>query len=1691
MARFLVPSRSHLLSALSISGAIVASFQFPAIAQIIPDNTLGSERTAIAPNQPIRGLPATLIRGGAARGANLFHSFAEFNVSEAQRVYFANPIGIANILSRVTGANPSRILGTLGVDGAANLFLLNPNGIVFGANARLDVAGSFVATTADRFVFGDGLAFGATNPQAPPLLTMNIRPGLQYGATSQAAIANAGNLSVGQDLTLAAGNLDLQGSLQAGGDLTLRALDTLRLRDRVTAPSIIAAGGQLAVQGDRIVDIFALNHPNSGLFAGRDLVLRSANTIGGDAHYYTGGNFRIEKLDGSLGNLYSPYDPVIRASGDVSFFAYEGASLHIFAGGSVTIPGYVWIQAPDAVSGLPAQVVELANGERIPISGQTEPTLDIRAGTTDFAPPGTSGLGSAGTIFPPAAETASPTSANIAIGTILFANTPFDINAGTGNLPLQGKILITNQYRPNPALTGDIQLTNTLPGILAGRAIVNGDFSGGGDIDLHSRGNLTIAGIVNADPASFPLPGGSTVLGNGGNVKLSANGDITLTPGSLINSTGVLGGNITVTSGGTVSASGPLLPETQVTGFASFSVGPAPANLRGGDITIRARSLSLSDRASIVTSTIPLINLIPSSQQRSAEANAGNISIQVADRVTLTGGSQIRGLIEAGGIGKAADIDIQARSLEVVGSQIGTALFREIRDPQGNLLLQGAQGSGGTIRVTATERVLLSGINPEGFSSGLIALTERGAAGNAGDVFVNTGDFRVENSAVVATSARGTSGDGGKITIQANTFAAIAGGRVQSNTDSAGRGGDIEITATDRLTISGADTNFADRINIINANLTGGTSVDDVLGGVLFSNSGVFANTRGTGTAGKVTLSAKLMALSDRGLVLTGTLAAGNGNDVQLRVQTLNMTSGAEVVTATNGAGTGGNILVEPLDSTLPSAVNISGFAPFTQLVLNELNIAPDGRGFLTFEPDGGFSSGLIANAEAGATNASQGGTIVINNINALRLENGGVLSARTRGAAAGGNILVTNARTIDITGGGQMNTAAFSTGPAGNILITASGDINLSGIDPNWQTRINAIQTAWQNLGLSENDAQARAEFTVDPASDRSGLQARSISETGTGSGSIVVTSTNGSISVTNAAGISNSTAGSGVAGSNRFVSLIAKETIAFDDAVVLSQVDPSATDNGGTIFLEASQVTLRNGTELQAQTAGVGAAGNILIDTNGTNGGSVLIDDSRVFSSVEPGGTGTGGYIFIDTGTFTLTDRSELQVLLRRSPTDPSDSDFGKPAAIGIPGVVYVKASDRMTLANGSKIFSTIEEGATSTGVNPFAAQALGIFSRQNQGTSSAGAIFLETNHLTLTENSALTTSTYGIGDAGAVLILANNTVSLNTGSFILSEVGETANGIGGGIGLVTNKLTLEDRSEINVNNQGQKEAGDILIGADAIRVDRRSRISATTASGDGGNIALNVPDVLTLRRNSKISTNAGERQGAGRGGNIRINADFIVSAPLENSDITANAYAGEGGRVNIDAQGVYWMIKRSRADLESLLKNPPFDPDRLPTNDITASSERGVEGEVTITTPDIDPSRGLVELPGAPVDASRLIAQRCPQTRSERLARQQNTFYIVGRGGLPHRPGDLPLPPYSTGEVRSIPSDQSASPASVAPADRSQPDTPNSASAPTEIVEAQGWVKDANGDIWLVAEGATPVTIESPACPPLTPE
>ena len=229
----------------------LAVFSVPVFAQIVPDNTLGSESSQVTPNVNIRGLPAERINGGAVRGSALFHSFSEFNVNNGQRVYFSNRAGIANIFSRVTGKNVSNVLGTLGVDGGANLFLLNPNGILFGPNAQLDIQGSFLATTESSFKFSDGSEFSATQPQAAPLLSINVPLGLQWGTQPLGKINNAGNLQVGSGQTLALHGSDVTstGSLSAPGGTVMMLGDRIGLLDNARINVASATGGGTVLIG--------------------------------------------------------------------------------------------------------------------------------------------------------------------------------------------------------------------------------------------------------------------------------------------------------------------------------------------------------------------------------------------------------------------------------------------------------------------------------------------------------------------------------------------------------------------------------------------------------------------------------------------------------------------------------------------------------------------------------------------------------------------------------------------------------------------------------------------------------------------------------------------------------------------------------------------------------------------------------------------------------------------------------------------------------------------------------------------------------------------------------------------------------------------------------------------------------------------------------------------------------------------------------------------------------------------------------------------------------------------------------------------------------------------------------------------------------------------------------------------------
>jgi filamentous hemagglutinin family protein len=161
------------LGFVSLSGVI--TLQHVNAQAVLPDATLNT--TVIQTGNTFT------IENGTTSGTNLFHSFREFSIPTGGSAIFNNATNIQTIFSRVTGGSISSIDGVIRANGTANLFLLNPAGIVFGPNASLNIGGSFVGTTAQSIQFADRTELSAVNPTSPALLTMSVPIGLQLGST--------------------------------------------------------------------------------------------------------------------------------------------------------------------------------------------------------------------------------------------------------------------------------------------------------------------------------------------------------------------------------------------------------------------------------------------------------------------------------------------------------------------------------------------------------------------------------------------------------------------------------------------------------------------------------------------------------------------------------------------------------------------------------------------------------------------------------------------------------------------------------------------------------------------------------------------------------------------------------------------------------------------------------------------------------------------------------------------------------------------------------------------------------------------------------------------------------------------------------------------------------------------------------------------------------------------------------------------------------------------------------------------------------------------------------------------------------------------------------------------------------------------------------------------------------------------
>ena len=259
----------------------------------------------------------------------------------------------------------------------------------------------------------------------------------------------------------------------------------------------------------------------------------------------------------------------------------------------------------------------------------------------------------------------------------------------------------------------------------------------------------------------------------------------------------------------------------------------------------------------------------------------------------------------------------------------------------------------------------------------------------------------------------------------------------------------------------------------------------------------------------------------------------------------------------------------------------------------------------------------------------------------------------------------------------------------------------------------------------------------------------------------------------------------------------------------------------------------------------------------------------------------------------------------------------------------------------------------------------------------------------------------------------------------------------------------LVLSNVEVFGNSNGSNAPAGQVKIEATSVTLNQTEISVSSISDREGGDIIFNVDDTLLLRNGSLINAEATDE---GDGGNIDIDAGFVVGLPNENSDIIANAFGGTGGNIDITATQIFGFIQRSGLSTQELRSNT--------TSDISASSQLGLQGVIDITTLEEDPSRSLTELPVQPQTPDPL--QTCQTPNGEPVG----SFVSTGRSGLPLDPTD-PLNNSDIWEDVHPPSQQPAPPPEP-PDVSSTPDSPQS----EEVEAAGGWVVNDRGNVELVA-------------------
>lgn len=766
------------LGALSL---LLLSANNPVSAQVTPDTTLPNNSVVIPQNNSFR------IEGGNTSGSNLFHSFQEFSVPTGGEAFFNNAPNIQNIFSRVTGRNISNIDGLIRANGTANLFLINPNGIIFGQNAQLNIGGSFIGSTANSIRFLDGSEFSAVNPTAPSLLTINVPIGLQFGPNPM-SIVNQSQTTTQVDLPTFPIKLPLDNKVglatQPGQTLALVGGDI-----QLNGGNLSSSNGQIhlgSVASPGLVNLAAtpqgltFNYDNVADFGNIQIFNGSTiNTsgLGGGKVEIRGGNV---SLNG--GRIYGLTWGSIDGRGiDISaqnFRAQGGAQMSTLTLGNGA-GGAVNIRATDSVeiNGIGLKLYTLFAGKYL-LSGSIAPFDPQIVLIT-----GTAGTGNAGSITIDTAKLLIDNGSGLTSGTFSTGN--------AGNITIRAQVfdqvssaVNSGTFTGSAGEGGDFSFEGERLTVSDGSALltITRDRGASGNISIKASESVEVLRTPDGSPVATLI--GSTaggLNGQAGDISIdtkrliiSGGAGISLSSGSVVgnqpfNTTGGAGGNLTLRATESVTIEGTSGVLANKTRGPSFISADANAANRGGNMNISTPVLTLRDGGVITTASL-------------GRGDAGTIAIDA-------------GRIEIIGNGGQGEFNSQIQTSVGIASRVinpnATANGGSLNLNVGQLIIR----NGGTLNLQALGTGQAGNINVVANAIALdnqASIDGRTASGLGANINLQAPTIRLRRGSRISTDAG--KANGGNITIKTDTLVALENSDITANAQQ-GSGGRVNITA--------------------------------------------------------------------------------------------------------------------------------------------------------------------------------------------------------------------------------------------------------------------------------------------------------------------------------------------------------------------------------------------------------------------------------------------------------------------------------------------------------------------------------------------------------------------------------------------------------------------------------------------------------------------------------------------------------------------------------------------------------------------------------------------------------------------------------------------------------------------------------------------------------------------------------